>query len=103
MRPSVGADGPVPARRICDKGPAHNQLKGDNMEDSYTVSEARAQVGVSGVFFPNRGSHGLAPEHFTIAELLKSVGYKTLAAGKWHLGGREGKRESARDTDLQFG
>ena len=44
------------------------------------------RVGVSGVFFPNRGSHGLAPEHFTIAELLKSVGYKALAAGKWHLG-----------------
>ena len=44
------------------------------------------RVGVPGVFFPNRGSHGLSPEHFTIAELLKSVGYKTLAAGKWHLG-----------------
>lgn len=44
------------------------------------------KVGVPGVFFPNRGSHGLAPEHFTIAELLKSAGYKTLAAGKWHLG-----------------
>ena len=44
------------------------------------------RVGVPGVFFPNRGSHGLDPKHFTIAELLKSVGYKTLAAGKWHLG-----------------
>ena len=44
------------------------------------------RVGVPGVFFPNRGSHGLDPEHFTIAEMLKSVGYKTLAAGKWHLG-----------------
>ncbi|MCP4786349.1 MAG: sulfatase [Fuerstiella sp.] len=43
-------------------------------------------VGVPGVFFPNRGSHGLDPKHFTIAELLKSAGYKTLAAGKWHLG-----------------
>jgi arylsulfatase A-like enzyme len=44
------------------------------------------RVGVKGVFFPNRGSHGLDPKHFTIAELLKSAGYKTLAAGKWHLG-----------------
>ena len=44
------------------------------------------RVGVPGVFFPNRGSRGLDPRHFTIAELLKSVGYKTLAAGKWHLG-----------------
>ena len=44
------------------------------------------RVGVPGVFFPNRGSHGLDPKHFTIAELLKSAGYRTLAAGKWHLG-----------------
>lgn len=43
------------------------------------------KVGVSGVFFPNRPG-GLAPSHFTIAELLQSAGYKTLAAGKWHLG-----------------
>jgi arylsulfatase A-like enzyme len=26
------------------------------------------------------------PRHFTIAELLKSVDYKTMIAGKWHLG-----------------
>jgi len=45
------------------------------------------RVGVPGVFAPNGTySRGLDPKHFTIAELLKSVGYKTLAAGKWHLG-----------------
>ena len=43
-------------------------------------------VGVKGVFFPNRGPHGLAPEHQTMAEALKSVGYATKAVGKWHLG-----------------
>ena len=43
-------------------------------------------VGVKGVFFPNRGPNGLAPEHQTIAEALKSVGYATKAVGKWHLG-----------------
>lgn len=43
------------------------------------------KVGVPGVFFPNRPG-GLEPSHFTIAELLKSAGYKTLAVGKWHLG-----------------
>ena len=43
-------------------------------------------VGVPGVFFPNRGHHGLKPEHQTIAEVLKSVGYVTKAVGKWHLG-----------------
>jgi arylsulfatase A len=44
-------------------------------------------LGASGVFFPNKiREAGLDPRHFTIAELLKSVGYKTLHAGKWHLG-----------------
>jgi arylsulfatase A len=44
------------------------------------------RVGVGGVFFPNRGHTGLAPKHVTIAEVLKTVGYKTKAVGKWHLG-----------------
>ncbi|MEN8661154.1 MAG: sulfatase [Lentimonas sp.] len=44
------------------------------------------RVGVPGVFFPNRGHHGLSPEHVTIAEVLKTVGYRTKAVGKWHLG-----------------
>ena len=43
------------------------------------------RVGVGGVFWPNR-NHGLAPGHVTIAEMLKTVGYKTKAVGKWHLG-----------------
>ena len=44
-------------------------------------------LGPSGVFFPNGSREaGLDPRHFTIAELLKTVGYKTLHAGKWHLG-----------------
>lgn len=44
------------------------------------------RVGVPGVFFPNRGHHGLDPKHVTVAEVLKTVGYKTKAVGKWHLG-----------------
>ena len=44
------------------------------------------RVGVQGVFFPNRGKKGLDPKHVTIAEMLKTVGYKTAAIGKWHLG-----------------
>jgi arylsulfatase A-like enzyme len=44
-------------------------------------------LGPSGVFFPNKiRESGLDPRHFTIAKLLKSVGYKTFHAGKWHLG-----------------
>ena len=37
------------------------------------------------VCFPNRNG-GLESSNFTIAKLFKSVGYKTLAVGKWHLG-----------------
>ncbi|MEM6912267.1 MAG: sulfatase [Verrucomicrobiota bacterium] len=44
------------------------------------------RVGIKGVFFPNRGKGGLAPEHVTLAEALQSVGYETAAIGKWHLG-----------------
>src|ERR1700755_652165 len=29
---------------------------------------------------------GLAPEHPTVASLLKSAGYRTALVGKWHLG-----------------
>ena len=44
------------------------------------------RVGVPSVLFPDRGKGGLEPEHVTIAEILKTVGYNTAAVGKWHLG-----------------
>jgi arylsulfatase A len=44
------------------------------------------RVGVPSVYFPDRGKGGLEPEHVTIAEILKTVGYNTAAVGKWHLG-----------------
>ncbi len=43
------------------------------------------RVGVNGVYFSS-DAIGLSPEHVTIAEVLKSVGYATAAVGKWHLG-----------------
>ena len=44
-----------------------------------------ARVGHS--FNPGPGHpHGLHPDEITIADLLKSEGYATMAIGKWHLG-----------------
>jgi arylsulfatase A-like enzyme len=39
----------------------------------------------AGVLFPD-STGGLQPSELTIAEVLKSRGYATLAVGKWHLG-----------------
>ena len=42
------------------------------------------RVGVPWVLFPNLDQGGLPPQQVTIAEMLKTVGYKTQAVGKWH-------------------
>lgn len=36
--------------------------------------------------FPQYMNYGLAPEEVTIAEVLKTAGYRNLLVGKWHLG-----------------
>jgi len=43
------------------------------------------RVGVPGVIGAGANA-GLKPSHVTIAEILKSVGYATVAVGKWHVG-----------------
>jgi len=51
------------------------------------------RAGVPDVLFPvthkdvkKKKNLGLDPKHFTLAEMFKSVGYKTKAVGKWHVG-----------------
>lgn len=46
------------------------------------------RVGVPGVFFPY-STTGLSPQEVTMAELLKTQGYRTAIVGKWHLGHRK--------------
>jgi arylsulfatase A len=43
------------------------------------------RTGILGALGPN-AKHGLAKEHVTIAEMLKTLGYRTGIIGKWHLG-----------------
>ena len=43
------------------------------------------RVGVHGAFNPH-AKKGLDPSEETIAEVVKKIGYNTMAIGKWHLG-----------------
>ncbi len=44
------------------------------------------RTGTSGGVFFEWSANGMDPSEVTIAEMLKSVGYKTGMVGKWHLG-----------------
>lgn len=46
---------------------------------------------------------GLSTEQVTIAEMMKSAGYKTAHIGKWHLGHIEEKQPNAQGFDYSFG
>lgn len=43
------------------------------------------RLSMAPVLFPN-SKQGLHPDEVTVAEMLKTVGYKTACVGKWHLG-----------------
>jgi len=61
------------------------------------------RVGAPGVFFPNRGHHGMDPKQVTIAEMLKTAGYNTMAVGKWHLGDESEFLPTNRGFDSYYG
>lgn len=46
---------------------------------------------------------GLPPEEITIADALKSEGYRTACIGKWHLGGVEAYRPGKQGFDYYYG
>lgn len=54
------------------------------------------------VYFPD-SKDGMPSSEITIAELLKAVGYKTAAIGKWHLGHRPEYLPTAQGFDFYYG
>lgn len=60
------------------------------------------RVGIHGALGPN-ASYGLNPSETTIAELLKSRGYATGMAGKWHLGHHPAFLPPQQGFDESFG
>jgi arylsulfatase A-like enzyme len=60
------------------------------------------RVGITGALMP-QSEIGLNPEETTIAEITKSVGYKTIAIGKWHLGHQEKFLPLQQGFDEYFG
>ena len=71
--------------------------------------------GIEGVFFPTEGSddlkhsedsgtvEGIGAYEVTVAELLKTKGYKTGLFGKWHLGDRSPSLPNDKGFDYFYG
>lgn len=57
--------------------------------------------GLGNVIFPE--TNGLNNTEITIAEILKSKGYKTACFGKWHVGDTEGHLPTDQGFDTYFG
>jgi len=51
----------------------------------------------------NNDNIGMPNDRFTLAELFKSVGYKTAHIGKWHLGNKPEMGPNAQGFDYSFG
>jgi arylsulfatase A-like enzyme len=60
------------------------------------------RLGINAVFFPESFT-GMDPEEITVAEVLKSKGYRTGIVGKWHLGHLEKYLPLNQGFDEYFG
>lgn len=68
----------------------------------YLTGRYGVRVGVPQVLQPNDRT-GLNPADPTIAEVLKSAGYRTACIGKWHLGTMANMMPTRRGFDEYFG
>lgn len=62
-----------------------------------------ARAGVPGNVSSEKGKSGMPTDEVTIAELLKSAGYKTGHVGKWHLGYTPETMPNGQGFDSSFG
>ena len=62
-----------------------------------------ANAGISEILGSKRGTSGLAESQITIANILKSSGYRTGIFGKWHLGTTNENSPNAHGFDEFFG
>jgi arylsulfatase A-like enzyme len=60
------------------------------------------RAGINGALMPE-STGGLGADETTIADVLKSAGYRTGMIGKWHLGNRPGFFPTEHGFDLYFG
>ena len=58
--------------------------------------------GLTHVLGPD-AEHGLPASEVTLAEALKTQGYRTTAIGKWHLGAQDGFFPTQHGFDTYFG
>jgi uncharacterized sulfatase len=70
----------------------------------YSLLTGRYAVrgGINGALMPE-SRNGLAPGETTIADLLKSAGYRTGMVGKWHLGNKPGFFPTEHGFESYFG
>ncbi|WNC67180.1 sulfatase-like hydrolase/transferase [Thalassotalea nanhaiensis] len=81
-----------------------------NIQNQCTPSRAAMHTGrlpirsgTDSVPLFNTEMDGLAPEEYTIAELLADSGYATAMYGKWHIGSREERRPHNQGYDEFWG
>lgn len=60
------------------------------------------RLGIHGAFMPS-SKHGLSLKEVTIAEMLKTINYKTATFGKWHLGDHPKFMPNNQGFDEYFG
>jgi len=60
------------------------------------------RAGINGALMPE-STNGLGADETTIADILKSAGYRTGMVGKWHLGNRPGFFPTEHGFDSYFG